>query len=223
MSRLFARLGSAFVAPPVRERPVAAPRESARAGRREGPLQVAVLCRPGDAAVAAGAVALLLAGRTRSPGALVAAWGAAVPVRAPASGAARRLASTLAGRGHAASATGRLAVVELAGELPAAVGEASRAAAVAGDIPTIAVLAGPRDATGDALLRAQDAVLVAVPPDGDAAVADLALDGLAPLAVPAAALHLSSASASVRGLAAAGVAALPPLRGSVEAALEEAR
>jgi hypothetical protein len=241
MSRLFARLGSAFVTPPPRplERTATGgPRDGGDVGatsRIAAPPRVAILCRPGDALVVGGAVALTLAARgpaspaPRHPAvragpiprtSLVAVWGAGAATRAPAVAGARRLATTIASRGHTAAATGKLAIVALAGTLSEASAEAARVDAAAGDVPVVTVLAGPRDATADALLRDQDLILVALPADGDEAVADLALDGLAPLGVPARALRLPPAPAAVRGLAASGVAVLPPLRAAVEAALE---
>lgn len=221
MSRLFARLGSAFIAPPPRgahadERPRPLPHVATGC---DGPTRVAVLCRADDALVAGAAVALGLVLRARSH-ALVAAWGAGGIPRAPASAPARRLAATLAARGHAVSASGRLAVARLGGDPAEAAAEAMRAAAAAGEAPVVTVLAAPRDEAADDLLAAQDGIVVALGPGSDGAVAHLAVRGLAPLAVPAADLILPAAPAPVRALAASGAALLPPLRGAVDAALE---
>jgi hypothetical protein len=184
---------------------------------------VAVLCRPDEAVVAGSAAALALAGRCRAPHALVAVWsgGHGAPVRAPATSGARRLAATLASRGHDATATGRLTLLQLAGSLGEAAPEAVRALAAAPEIPAAVVLAGARDEAADGLLRAQDGVIVALPAEAGEAVADLALAGLAPLGVPARALTLPPTPAPARALAASGIAAVPPLRGAVEAALAE--
>ncbi|HEX2087496.1 MAG TPA: hypothetical protein VHF89_17565, partial [Solirubrobacteraceae bacterium] len=109
MTGLFGRLANAFVAPPAVEPDVAGERRRA-AGRRgrdpreraaPSPASVAVLCRPEDALVVGGGIALLLAARCRASHALVAVWGGEgpPPLRAPAAAAARRLATTLSERG----------------------------------------------------------------------------------------------------------------------------
>ena len=269
MSRLFARLGNAFVAPPSHvagrapeevgagraAEEVGAGRAAAEVGAGRAAEEVgggraaeevgegraaeevgagraaedvggvagasvAVLCRPADALVAGGAAALAVAGRSGSPCALLLLWGAPERgPRAPALGAARRLATRAGVRGHDAFATGRVAVVRLRGDLGEAAAEAGRVIAAAGEAPTVAVLAGPRAACADDLLRAQDTILVATPPDAEAAVAVLAVRGLDPLGVPARAVALAPAAAHARGLAAAGVALVPPLRGPFEAVL----
>lgn len=237
MTGLFDRLGSAFIAPPH----TASSRDSGsrrrdgdggggrhdaipgdpRGGTRTGSAAIAMLCRPDDALVIGGAVALLLAGRCRTSHALVALWAGrdAGSVRAPATAGARRLAATLEARGHEATATGRLAVVRLGGGLMEAAPEAVRAVAASGDVPAVVVLAGPRDDAADALLRDQDGVLIAVPEETDAAVPELALAGLAPLGVEACALPIPLVPSPARVLAASGVAVMPPLRAAVEAGL----
>ncbi|HEX8120602.1 MAG TPA: hypothetical protein VF549_04970 [Solirubrobacteraceae bacterium] len=222
MSGLFNRLGSAFVAP-ARGGPdlrtVAPP--ASGVDRRPLPPSIAMLSRPDDAMVAAGAAGLALAARCRTSHALVAIWGAADrPIRAPATGPARRLAATLAARGHDATATGRLTVVRLAGALQEAAREADRAAAAAPEVPTAVVLAGARDAAADALLHAQDAALVALPAGSDDAVADLTVAGLVALGVEATVVELPPASPPARALAASGAALVPPLRAPFDAAIK---
>ncbi|HEX8084257.1 MAG TPA: hypothetical protein VF529_08200 [Solirubrobacteraceae bacterium] len=191
--------------------------------RRSGVGSLAILCRAADALVVGAAAALVLAGRSRRSHALVAVWkpGEEPPAvaRAPATAAARRLAASLDSRGHEATASGRLALVRLAGDAAAAAAEAIRANAAAGDVPTVVVLAGAREDRMDGLLRDQDAVLVALPEPADGAVADLALAGLADLGVPAEILAIPATSAPIRALAGSGLAALPPLRAPIDAAL----
>jgi hypothetical protein len=209
------------------------PRDPERSGRAPRPRDVerrvrapsiAVLCRGDDALVAGAAAALLVARRCRSSRAVVAVWGAAgSTVRAPARAGARRLAATLAARGHDAAPTGRLVLVRLDGPLNRASPEVARVLAAAGDAPAVVVLAGARDGAADAVLRDQDAVVVAVPAESDWPVAELALSGLARLGVSGRTLELPSGAAPARALAASGVALVPPLRGPVEAALEGVR
>jgi hypothetical protein len=203
---LLDRLGAAFVAP--------APRAGAE---RVDPVEVvappaiAALCRPEDVWAAGGAVAL-----SRGGVAVVAAWGDEVRpplVRAPAARGAVKLARSLSERGHDAAATGRLVQVRLSGSGAEAAAEAARVSAAAGVVCVIAV-AGPRDERVDALLRAQDHVLV----DADDAIADLALTSLATLDVRARRVT-TEAPPAVRALAAAGIALAPPLRARVEEAL----
>jgi hypothetical protein len=94
--------------------------------------------------------------------------------------------------------------------------EAARIAAAAGDAPVVSVLAGPRDDRADALLRAQDRVVLSAGA-GDAALADLALASLAAADVPARTLTTSITPAA-RVLAASGTA----LSGALRRALDEA-
>ena len=154
---LFDRLGSAFVAPPGAERRRGRgtsrrpPRSRARArapphvgrGRASSAGRTSVRGRRGRRRS-------LLAARARSSHALLAVWGAGGAGRPRAGDARRRggLAAALAARGHDATATGRLAVVALAGALGEAAAEAARAAAAAGDVPSVVVLAGPASAGG---------------------------------------------------------------------------
>ncbi len=188
------RLLGAFLAPaPAREGDAggaggAAPGPSAVAG----PRAVAVLARPADAFVVGGAAALA----EGLP--LVCVWGAAgaaPPPRAPALPAAARLARRLGARGHAAWATGRLAVVSAADG-----GEAGRALA-ASPAGAVLVVAVPREPAVDALLRTNDLVLVAAADDEP--LTALALAELEALGV--AARTVAVPAGPRRALAAAGL------------------
>jgi hypothetical protein len=131
---------------------------------------VGVLCRPRDAAALGAAVGGELVRRERARAVLVCLWGArpAGP-RLPGTGPARRLAASLAARGLPAVVSGRLVLVEA--EDAAGAGRALGAAPG----PSVLVVSGPRDERMDALLRAQDRVLVA----GGDEVAGLAAERLA--------------------------------------------
>jgi hypothetical protein len=200
---------------------------------RPEPAMAVLLCRREDAAVAGGATALVLAKRSRASAAVVALWGAGAgaeavegvrrPARGPATSRAQRLAARLAERGHDAVATGRLALLWLADDLAAAAPEAVRAHAAAGEVPFVVVLARPRDAAADALLREADHVLVARSPGGPADVAELAAAGLAQLRADVRVVEIPQLSAPARTLAAVGIAATPPTTAAIEAALEATR
>ena len=119
---------------------------------------VGVLCPPRDAAALGVAVGAALAREHGARAVLVCSWGA--PGRRPgptmpATGTARGLARSLVARGLDAAASGRLVLVAV--EDAAAAGRALAAAPG----PTVLVVAGARDAAMDAVLRAQDHVLVA--------------------------------------------------------------
>lgn len=225
MTGLFDRLGAAFVAPPSADAPPAHPSGRARdhdgSGRGIGAGRaptLAVLCRPADALVVGGAATLLLASDARASGSLLAVWGAeATAVRAPAATSVRRLAATLAARGHAATASGRLVVVTLTGDLGQAAPEATRALAVASGVPAVVVLAGVRDERADDLLRSQDRTLVVAAADADPAVAGLVVAGLP---TRAGVLVMPPVPGPARALAASGVAVVPPLRAALRSAME---
>jgi hypothetical protein len=126
----------------------------------------------------------------------------ATALRAPARAGAARLAASLRARHLDASAHGRLALVQPPDEsFPQAV---PRALAAAGPRPTVLALAA-RDEEVDALLAARDAILVALPPSAEPAMAQLALAGAAALA-PSRALTLGLDPVQ-RALALAGVRA----------------
>lgn len=196
-------------APPTRACAVAPPRT---------PACVALLAPATEAAGLAAALGLLLARRERAAAAVVCIWAATpmrLPWRAPALPAAARLASALAGRGHAARGSGRLVIVRLAADCEAAAAAALRVIAAAGPAPTVLALAGPRAAAFDALLAAQDLVVVAPAPGADPALARLAVAGLergVVCVVPPA--HPG------RSLAAAGIALLPAARRALAAPVE---
>ncbi len=190
-------------------RPHGASAEATHARPRSAavPPGVAVLCAPAHAPALGAAVALLLRRRARARAGLVVVWAqphgerpASVAVAAP---AARRLAATLVGRGLEAHATGMLAVVLAPADPAQAVAVAARAIAAAG--PAASVLAlGRRDPCFDGLLREQDRVLVAASPVADAALASLAIAGLAAVAREARACQVGP-SPLARAVVASGI------------------
>lgn len=201
---------------PTRERLRPRPRTKPAPTSRSTPAPaVAVLASPADALALGAALALAVARARRAPVAVVCVWSATQarsPWRAPARPAATRLASSLADRGHAAQAAGRLVLVRLADADDDAATEALRVSAASGMAPTVLALAGPRPAAFDIALAAQDLVVVAVPPAADPALAQLALSGLDR------ALICSLAPAEpARALAAAGLALLPSARRALAA------
>jgi hypothetical protein len=174
------------------------------------PSVVAVLAPPADAPALGAVLGLALARRERAPVAVVCIWSPA-PTRAlwraPALPAAVRLAAALTARGHDARGSGRLVVVRLAAPCEEAAAEVLRASAAAGSAPVVLALAGPRAAAFDAVLAAQDLVVVALPPESDPALARLAVAGLErglTCEIPA--------GHPARSLAAAGLALLPSAR-----------
>ncbi|MEY2516647.1 MAG: hypothetical protein QOJ89_4005, partial [bacterium] len=172
------------------------------------PPGVAVLAPPGDVQPLAGALGLALADRRRAPVVVVVIWAGDVPAadaawRAPALPAARRLGATLAARGHAAVAAGRLAVVRLPPAPEDAAVQARRVIAAAGAAPVVLALGGPRAVAFDALLGEQDLVVVATPRGTDPALARLAIAGLSSATARACACEVPLAHPA-RALAAAG-------------------
>jgi hypothetical protein len=159
--------------------------------------RAAVLGRPDDAVPVAAALANDLRARERAGAALVGVWPAESLRAGLATRAATRLAERLAARGLPAVARGRLAWLPLV-ESPVAFARA--AAAV--DMPAVVAITSPRSATTDAVLEEQHRIVVVTPPDTDAALADLAVDGLAHLA--AAVTARPPLEAAVRMLALAG-------------------
>jgi hypothetical protein len=134
-----------------------------------------VLATPRDLAAVAAATGLVVA--RGAPAALVfvhdSGADVAAPLRAPARAPAARLAASLRARGVPAEARGRVTLAHAATERH---DTATRALSAAGSYPT--VLATPvRDPDVDELLARQDAILVALPPSVDAALAELALSG----------------------------------------------
>lgn len=207
MSTVARRVLSAFLEPV----PPGMPHTGAPAGSQVGaaPRGVAVLGRRDAVMPAAAAVALALEGC--GPGLLVTVGGEPPSPRAPATPGAARLSARLRDRGHATSASGRLARL---GCDPA---EAARAVAVAGTPAVVAVVA-PRDASVDRLLAAQDAVLVADGGDRTELV-PLVLAGLEPLGIPCAVAPAPPDAASA-ALATAGIAVRRRWAAGLRAAME---
>jgi hypothetical protein len=215
----------------LRDRFVTAPGDAGRAASAPSaspvrsdapPPALGVVAAPGLAAPAGAAVALAAARVARAQAALACVWAPAQAQalpgsRSPALPAARRLAAALAARGHETLAAGRLALVRLAGDEPAAAAEAVRALAAAG--PAAAVLAvGGRSEALDAVLAGQDALLLWPPADAPEALAPLALASLRALGPPAAAVP-ARLGARARALALAGVTAPPGAADAVREAL----
>lgn len=210
-----------FVAPAGdeghRPRRVAAP-----AGAVTGvPPAVGLLCGSRRARSAGCAVGLHLVRRHRAGAAVVAVWTgedprAAASAGAPAGREARRLVRALAGREIAAQAAGRLAVAELPAAPDAAAQVAAHVLAVGAAVPTVLVLAGPREDPLDDLLASRDLVLVA--DVGDALLADVAVGALQRRGVRARRCALPAPQATA--MAARGAGLLPAARRGLEAALE---
>jgi hypothetical protein len=180
------------------------------------PSGIAVLCGPGDALSLGAALGLALADRNRSPVVAVCVWtggphGPSGSPHGPAVPAARRLAASLARRGHDVRCAGRLAVVHLPAASEDAALQARRASGAAGAAPTALAVGGPRSAAFDDLLREQDLVVVAAPSGTEQALTRLALEGLATRGVRACACDLIS-SQLARAVAVAGLALLPAAR-----------
>jgi hypothetical protein len=155
-----------------------------------------------DLPAAAAAAGLAIARRAPAVLVCVATPWPASALRAPARSGAARLAGSLRARGLNASARGRLALVGLPEERLA--DGAAHALAAAGAFPSVLAVAA-RDDEVDALLATRDAILVALPPSVEPALAQLAVAGAAALA-PAASLTLSLDPLQ-RALALAGVRA----------------
>jgi soluble lytic murein transglycosylase-like protein/LAS superfamily LD-carboxypeptidase LdcB len=185
--------------------PTAVPRDAGGPPRASA---VAVLCRERDAAVMAASVGADLARQEGARAVLVCVWGGRVPgSRLPGTGAARRLARSLAARGQVATASGRLVFTQAADA--AAAGRALGAAPG----PSVLVVAGPRDERLDALLRAQDRVVVAEA--GEEGVAQLACARLASEGV--AATRCSVPTGAARRVALLGAHVPPAVRASLAA------
>ncbi len=215
----------------LRDRFVTAPGDAGRAAPAPDawppranvpPPALGVVAAPGLAAPAGTAVALAAARVARAPAALACIWAPAQAQalpgpRSPALPAARRIALALAARGHETLAAGRLALVRLAGDEPAAAAEAVRALAAAG--PAAAVLAvGGRSEALDAVLAGQDALLLWPPADAPEALAPLALASLRALGPPAGAVPVRL-GARARALALAGVTAPPGVADAIREVL----
>jgi hypothetical protein len=174
---------------PPRPRPRRLARRRAEPAAAAGPA-LGVLAPGRELAAVAIAAGLALA-RGRS-GALVCLHAPGAPPappspRAPARAGAGRLAASLTARGLAAEARGPLAVVHLPEDLAQLATAASRALAAAGPLPTVLAVAQRSEAV-DALLGERDAILVALSPAAEPALAGLALAGATALAPSAAAI-----------------------------------
>ncbi len=182
------------------------------------PPAVGLLCEPRHARAAGRAVGLHLAKRRKAQAALVAVWtvdgGAATMSGAtPLGGEARRLVRALAGRDIAAHASGRVVTAALPHDADAAAQVAAQGFAVAASLPTVLVIAGPREQPLDELLCTRDLVLVV--DGGDDLLADTAL----------AALHRRGVAARRCALPASAVASrggslLPSARRGLDTAME---
>lgn len=214
-----------FVAPVADgERPARTSVDPVACGVAAVPPAVGVLCRPRQAATAGVVVALRLAQRHRARAAVVALWpparhgGLGVPGALP-TREARRVAAALGARDLETHVAGRVALAVLPSDQQDAATMAERAFAVAAHLPTVLVLAGPRDEPLDAVLRARDLVLVA--DDLGDAVVDLALDALRRHGVPARRCAVPTAPVAVA--AARGAVVLPAARRDLDLALEGLR
>lgn len=218
MSGLLTRLRLAFIEP---AEPAAQPQ--ARAASAVLP-SVAVVAAPAGALVVGGAAGLALADAAGSRSALVSTWwGAEPPRRAPRSPALRsatRVAASLAERGISAEARGRLVAVGLDPDPSLAAVEAHRAAAAA-LLPSVVVIAGPREPAVDRLIGEQDLVLLAAGADAPEGLAELAAAQLGALR-PVTTVALPP-GVGARALASAGVLALPAFRRVLRPALERLR
>jgi hypothetical protein len=175
-----------------------------------------VLADARDLAAVAVAVGVVVA--RRGPAALVCIHApgrepSAPAVRAPARAASARLAAALRARGLDADARGRVAVVALT----RAEEEAARALGAAGSLPTVLGVA-VRDPELDVVLAAQDAIVVALAPSTDPALAGLAVSSAARLVPTAASIAVSLDPAS-RALALAGLRVPAAVRVAVEGVL----
>jgi hypothetical protein len=204
-----ARLRTVFVAPSA-----ASPQPALRVNSRLPP-SIAVLGTARDAPALGAAIGVGLARASRAPFGLVCTWTGEPPDlsgwAAPAVRAGRQLVERLVQRGHEARAAGRVVRVALPAEEACAAAEAVRALSGAGDVPFVLVVAGPRGASLDALVREQDHVVLLTAPGAPEALAEIALGGLG---LPPERLSLAAAACSPfgRALALGGAGVGPGLR-----------
>ncbi len=182
------------------------------------PPALGLLCEPRHARAAGRAVGLHLARRRKAQAALVAIWtadgGAATMSGAtPLGGETRRLVRALAGRDITAHASGRAVVATLPHEADMAAQVAAQAFAVAASLPTVLVIAGPREEPLDELLCARDLVLVA--DGGDDLLADIAVAALQRRGVSARRCALPATAVAARG-----GSLLPSARRGLDTAME---
>jgi hypothetical protein len=199
-----------FVASAPPERSAAAVPPPARPNVPASPPTLGVVAAPAFAAAAGAAVALAAARAVGARVALACVWcpddaRERASVHGPALPGARRLATTLAARGHEVRAAGRLVLVRLSADEAGAAAEAPRVVAAAGAAVGV-VVTGARSEVLDAVLAAQDALVLWPEPDAPARIGELALASLQRLGRPAVAVEANLGARS-RALALAGVAA----------------
>ena len=183
---------------------------------------VAVVCAARDTALAGAAVGLALAERLGARCAVVLEWsGAEEPalVSRPAMRAARRAAARLVDAELEPGCCGRLVRVPLPRDEREAVRAAERAIAVTSDAAVVLVAGGPRGEAMEALLAERTALVLAVRPDHDETLLELATAELEALARPVTTAALPPSPVAA-GLARAGVALVSPLRAPMLAALD---
>jgi hypothetical protein len=213
-----ARLRDLFLAPEHAR----TARPAQRVADRTLPATLGVLVAPRDAALAGASLALAAASAHHAPCALVCRWTGTEATTPPRSGpavtAARKLARRLTTRGLAASACGRLVLIDL----PAAAGEAraaaERALAAAGETPTVLVVAGARPPALDPLLATLDRLIVVPTADAPSGLVSLAVTAAAQLGRGASLLHLPPTT-TARLLATTGLPLSPTLHRAATTAL----
>jgi len=185
---------------------------------------VALLAGARDAAWLGAAVALGLLRGSQASCALVCVWAheAQRPVgwASPGVRSSRRLATVLSSRGLNARAAGRLVWVALSADDDVAAAEATRAFAAAANVPVVLAVGGPRGEALDDAVRAQDHVMVFTQPGAPAALAEIAVEGLAVVRSRVSA-HVVAGNAATRALALAGVSAGSLASGAAGAAVRE--
>jgi hypothetical protein len=213
-------LAALFVRPAIEAGPTVWAPPAAAA--RTAVAGAAVLCAPGDAAVAGAAVGLVLAARGGSPCALVCRWtgGEGEVVSAAAWPAARRLADRLRRRGLVVGVAGRAVTVALPADPGEASGVLARASAAA-DVPVVLVVAGPRPDGFAPILAAQDRLVVVAPADAAPGLEAVAVQDAARAGAPAGLLRLPATPAA-RAIATTGLVLPPAVRRAVTHALEDA-
>ncbi len=164
------------------------------------PPRVAVLGPAREATPIAVALGNALRADHDSPAAAVAIWDPAAdeapPAASPAAPGASRLAARLTARGLEATARGRLAWLRLDSHPVSAV-LAARKLSAAVEVPVVVVLAGPRTAVLERLLREQDLVVVVIRDPGGAlarvavSTSEVPAVATAPLSAPARVLATS--------------------------------
>lgn len=202
----------------------ASARSVRRVAERTAPATLGVLVGPGDASAAGVALGLAVAAAHRAPCAVVCRWTGDEAVEPPrsglASGAARRLAQRLAGRGLSVGVCGRVVTVALPATDVEARAATERALAAAGDIPVILALAGARPPGFDPLLANLDRLIVVPSAGAPAGLERLAIDDAARLGRGASVLELPSTGAGTgRLLALTGLPLSAAWRKAAAAAL----